>query len=226
MEKGNFPYGIEAYIIFMNKMMEMKMKKMEAELMALKENKDHDRELVTIFNSLKKQISGKMVNKGNSLFLECFGLCNSIIKIGKKIVGDPIEVEMFENSLFELKHLPKFRLVPRLDDQSIQNKELVKYFIPNREGQSALGERLYQQTKKFDFSNKTKRMTVVSTKFPHSENIKELFAKGESYKDAARTLGISPLTVGNHVKSIYRKLAVHSRGEAVYEAIKTGQLSI
>lgn len=54
----------------------------------------------------------------------------------------------------------------------------------------------------------------------------ELFAKGESYKEAARTLGISPLTVGNHVKSIYRKLAVHSRGEAVYEAMKTGQLKL
>ncbi|WP_114521611.1 response regulator transcription factor [Altererythrobacter sp. ZODW24] len=54
----------------------------------------------------------------------------------------------------------------------------------------------------------------------------ELFAKGQSYKEAARGLGISPLTVGNHVKSIYRKLAVHSRGEAVYEAVKSGQLTI
>ena len=61
---------------------------------------------------------------------------------------------------------------------------------------------------------------------PREVELLELFAKGESYKDAARSLGISPLTVGNHVKSIYRKLAVHSRGEAVYEAIKTGQLKI
>jgi DNA-binding NarL/FixJ family response regulator len=54
----------------------------------------------------------------------------------------------------------------------------------------------------------------------------EVFAKGASYKEAARILGISPFTIGNHVKSIYRKLAVHSRGEAVYEAVKTGQLKI
>ncbi len=54
----------------------------------------------------------------------------------------------------------------------------------------------------------------------------QLFAKGSSYKEAARALGISPLTVGNYVKSIYRKLAVHSRGEAVYEAVKTGQLRL
>ena len=61
---------------------------------------------------------------------------------------------------------------------------------------------------------------------PREVELLQLFAKGESYKDAARSLGISPLTVGNHVKSIYRKLAVHSRGEAVYEAMKTGQLRI
>jgi DNA-binding CsgD family transcriptional regulator len=54
----------------------------------------------------------------------------------------------------------------------------------------------------------------------------EVFGKGGSYKEAARILGISPFTIGNHVKSIYRKLAVHSRGEAVYEAVKTGQLKL
>lgn len=61
---------------------------------------------------------------------------------------------------------------------------------------------------------------------PREVELLELFAKGESYKNAARSLGISPLTVGNHVKSIYRKLAVHSRGRAVYEAMKTGQLRV
>ena len=52
-----------------------------------------------------------------------------------------------------------------------------------------------------------------------------LFARGLSYKETARELGISPLTVGNYVKSIYRKLAVNSRGAAVYaagRALETG----
>ena len=53
-----------------------------------------------------------------------------------------------------------------------------------------------------------------------------VFARGLSYKEAARLLGISPLTVGNHVKSIYRKLAVNSRGEAVFEALRQGRLSL
>lgn len=53
-----------------------------------------------------------------------------------------------------------------------------------------------------------------------------LFARGLSYKEAASAMGIAPLTINNYVKSIYSKLAVHSRSEAVYEALKTGQLKI
>lgn len=53
-----------------------------------------------------------------------------------------------------------------------------------------------------------------------------VFARGQSYKEAARSLGISPLTVGNHVKAIYRKLEVTSRGEAVYVAMRRGQLHL
>jgi DNA-binding NarL/FixJ family response regulator len=61
---------------------------------------------------------------------------------------------------------------------------------------------------------------------PREVELLEIFSKGASYKEAARKMGISPLTVGNYVKSIYRKLAVNSRGEAVYEAIKTKQLKL
>ena len=61
---------------------------------------------------------------------------------------------------------------------------------------------------------------------PREVDLLKLFARGMSYKEAARKLDISPLTVGNHVKSIYRKLAVHSRGEAVYAAVRKGQLKL
>ena len=53
-----------------------------------------------------------------------------------------------------------------------------------------------------------------------------LFARGLTYKEAASAMGIAPLTINNYVKSIYSKLAVHSRSEAVFEALKTGQLKI
>ncbi|HEX4333676.1 MAG TPA: response regulator transcription factor [Usitatibacter sp.] len=49
-----------------------------------------------------------------------------------------------------------------------------------------------------------------------------LIAKGFSFGEIARVLGVSKHTVTTHVKKIYQKLAVHSRGEAVYEAGKMG----
>ena len=51
-----------------------------------------------------------------------------------------------------------------------------------------------------------------------------LVAKGFNFAEVARLLEVSPHTITAHVKKIYQKLAVHSRGEAVYEAIKMGLL--
>ena len=53
---------------------------------------------------------------------------------------------------------------------------------------------------------------------PRETELLRAFATGQSYKEAARTLGISPHTVGNHVKAIYRKLEVTSRSEAIRAA--------
>ena len=49
-----------------------------------------------------------------------------------------------------------------------------------------------------------------------------LITKGFSFAEIARLLSVSPHTITTHVKNIYQKLAVHSRGEAVYEAGKMG----
>ena len=61
---------------------------------------------------------------------------------------------------------------------------------------------------------------------PRETELLTLFSRGCSYKSAARELGISPLTVGDHVKAIYRKLEVNSRGEAVFAAVQRGQLRL
>ena len=50
---------------------------------------------------------------------------------------------------------------------------------------------------------------------PREMDLLRAFAAGRSYKESARDLGISPHTVGNHVKSIYRKLEVRTRGDAL-----------
>lgn len=53
-------------------------------------------------------------------------------------------------------------------------------------------------------------------------DVLEVMVKGLSYQEAADVLGVSRNTVASHVKSIYRKLEVGSRGEAVFEALSRG----
>ncbi|MEP0189995.1 MAG: response regulator transcription factor [Erythrobacter sp.] len=53
-----------------------------------------------------------------------------------------------------------------------------------------------------------------------------LFAKGLSYRETAEALGISAHTVNDYVKSVYSKLSVNSRNEAVYEAMQLGWITI
>jgi len=57
-------------------------------------------------------------------------------------------------------------------------------------------------------------------------SILELIARGDSYGDVARALALSVGTVQTHIKSIYEKLSVHSRGAAVYEASRRGLLQM
>lgn len=59
---------------------------------------------------------------------------------------------------------------------------------------------------------------------PREIELLKLTAKGLSFYRVGELLEISPHTVVAHVKKIYRKLAVHSRGEAVYEATQMGLL--
>jgi DNA-binding NarL/FixJ family response regulator len=59
---------------------------------------------------------------------------------------------------------------------------------------------------------------------PREGEVLALIAKGLSYQRIAKSLGMSPHTVTSHIKQIYRKLAVNSRGEAVFEALQLGLL--
>lgn len=59
---------------------------------------------------------------------------------------------------------------------------------------------------------------------PREADILRLVAKGLQFADIGAALELSPHTVVTHVKKIYRKLSVHSRGEAVFEATQMGLL--
>jgi DNA-binding NarL/FixJ family response regulator len=56
---------------------------------------------------------------------------------------------------------------------------------------------------------------------PQEVRLLGLLADGHSYKTAAQELDISVNTVRNHVRSIYEKLHVHSKSEAVLKAFKS-----
>ncbi|MEY3338217.1 MAG: hypothetical protein RL245_1209 [Pseudomonadota bacterium] len=53
----------------------------------------------------------------------------------------------------------------------------------------------------------------------------QLCSKGLRYAEIAEVLGVSSHTVNTHLKSVYRKLMVHSRAEAVFEARRHGLLN-
>lgn len=59
---------------------------------------------------------------------------------------------------------------------------------------------------------------------PRETELLRMVAKGFTFETIGELLDISPHTVVAHVKKIYRKLAVHSRSEAVYEASQLGLL--
>jgi DNA-binding NarL/FixJ family response regulator len=53
-------------------------------------------------------------------------------------------------------------------------------------------------------------------------DVLRLIARGYSYAEIAEMEGISKHTVQMHIKNLYGKLAVHSRGQAVYQASLLG----
>ena len=57
---------------------------------------------------------------------------------------------------------------------------------------------------------------------PHELRLLKMLVEGHSYKTAAAELGSSINTIGTHMQSIYRKLQVHSKSEAVVKAIRNG----
>ncbi len=57
---------------------------------------------------------------------------------------------------------------------------------------------------------------------PRELRLLKLLVEGHSYKTAAAELGSSINTIGTHMQSIYRKLQVHSKSEAVVKALRSG----
>jgi len=55
---------------------------------------------------------------------------------------------------------------------------------------------------------------------PHEMRLLKMLVEGHNYKTAAAQLGVSFNTICFHIKSIYEKLQVHSKSEAVAKALR------
>jgi DNA-binding NarL/FixJ family response regulator len=60
---------------------------------------------------------------------------------------------------------------------------------------------------------------------PHEVRIVGMLAKGDSYKEVADQLSITVNTVRNYIRSIYGKLEVHTKSEAVSKALRSRLIS-
>lgn len=77
-----------------------------------------------------------------------------------------------------------------------------------------------------DFVARDPAARSVSILTPRETMVLQQIAKGYSYEEISTALGISVHTVTTHIKHIYRKLAVRSRGEAVFEAMQLGLIKL
>ena len=63
---------------------------------------------------------------------------------------------------------------------------------------------------------------AVAKLTPQETKLLGLIPQGYSYLNAAGQLGIAVNTVRNHIRSIYEKLHVHTKSEAVSKALRAG----
>ena len=86
-----------------------------------------------------------------------------------------------------------------------------------RSGGSPLSPVIARQLlKRLVFTPRTQEPGAALT--PRESEILNAIARGFSYAETANLLQISGQTVHTHLKNIYKKLAVHSKTEAVFEA--------
>lgn len=103
--------------------------------------------------------------------------------------------------------------------------EIVAAIARLRAGESPISSAIARHLlKRFRVADAPADASQVSPLTPRENEVLQLIAKGLSYQRIADTLGMSPHTVTTHIKQIYRKLAVNSRGEAVFEAMQLGLL--
>lgn len=93
-------------------------------------------------------------------------------------------------------------------------EELFEAIRQVHRGESPMDGHIARQVVQF-FNRKGVAAVEVDQLSRREREVLEHLARGEAYKQIADTLGISIETLRGYIKTVYRKLHVHSRGEAV-----------
>ena len=77
-----------------------------------------------------------------------------------------------------------------------------------------------------DDSPSVRKLAAEVELSPREQQTLEALSEGLSYLAIAQRLGVSSHTVPDYIKSLYRKLTVNSRSEAVYQGVPLGLIQI
>lgn len=105
------------------------------------------------------------------------------------------------------------------------NTELADAIVRTVNGESPLSPSIARHLLKH-FRRDSAGDQAASPLTPRETEVLTLVARGCSNGEIARLLEMSANTVTTHTKSIYRKLAVGSRSEAVFEAAQLGIINL
>ena len=61
---------------------------------------------------------------------------------------------------------------------------------------------------------------------PREKDVLNCLAMGNTDKETARILGVSPYTVADHLRSVFKKMEVKTRAAAVARAVSSGEITV
>ena len=149
------------------------------------EFKDFCSDLKEYYNIIKEYLLVQKDSKSYSsknkdllkLYLECMATCHCLSIINEKIIGDPIDVKMFENTgwvLDDKQNEPE----NIIDNGASQNKKIIFTVRPKKNKELKLYN--LEVYKRFDFTSNLQRMSVIAKNT--NEEYFKIFCKGSPEK--------------------------------------------
>ncbi|KAL4462608.1 hypothetical protein ABPG74_000438 [Tetrahymena malaccensis] len=182
-EEGLDMYGLRP--VFYQGQNQIKFAKLEEETYRLGFNKD----LKQNSNPEKEMLYGEgnpysLVGDPEVILKECMASCHGITRIKGELIGDPLEVKMFEATEWELieSNLSDYQenvlaVVKSTKKDCFGDFNIEKTFYPNIQAQTLLGI-----VKRFEFSSKLQRMSTIVKNLDFDSDLYKLYVKGSPEK--------------------------------------------